>query len=333
MADGIRWGILSTAKIARAHVIPAIRESSNGTVAAIASRKAERAREVAADFDIPRACASYAELLADPGVDAVYLPLPVSLHCEWALRCAAAGKPLLCEKPLAANSSEARRMIDAFANAGLPLAEGFMYRFHPLTEKVRSLLAEGVVGRPNLLQATFHVRVEDPANIRLRRETAGSGLRDVGAYCVGVMRHLLGEEPVEVTARARFNAEGVDTSLVGTLAFPSGALGCISCGLETAFACHYEISGPEGRLHIPQGTVPGTGEAVIELHRNHRCEEIRLPGTNHYRLMVEDFAAALLEGRPPRFPAEEAIGNLEVIDRLLAAAADEAGPGRLAGEV
>jgi len=322
VSERLRWGVLSTANVGRQHVLPAIRQSRNGELAAIASRDAARASACARQFGIPRAYGSYGELLEDPGVGAVYVPLPVSMHAEWCIRCAEAGKPALCEKPLAANSADAQRMVDAFAARGAPLAEALMYRFHPLTQHVRRMVAEGAVGEVRAIQATFCAKCPGEDNIRLRRETGGGALLDVGSYCVSVMRMLTGEEPERVGALAHVGERsGVDEWLVGTLAFPSGALGSLTCTLRTEFGCCYDVYGTEGRIFVEKGVVPGAdSEAMIRRWADYRCEETVVPAANHYLLMVEDFAEAVLRGRPPRFDPQDAVRNLDVIDRLLASA-------------
>ncbi len=323
MSGRLRWGVLSTASIGRQHVMPAIRQSRNGTLAAIASRDRARASACAQQFGIPRAYGSYRELLEDPDVDAVYVPLPVSMHPEWCIRCAEAGKPALCEKPLAANATDARRMVDAFAARGLPFAEALMYRFHPLTERVQGMVAEGAVGEVRAIQATFCAKCPGEDNIRLHRETGGGALLDVGSYCVSLMRMLTGEEPERVGALARVGERsGVDEWLVGTLAFPSGALGSLTCSLRTEFGCCYDVYGTEGRIFVEKGVVPGADSAaVIRRWSDYSCEETVVPPADHYLLMVEDFAEAVLSGRPPRFDPRDGVRNLKVIDRLLASAA------------
>ncbi len=317
MIERIRWGILSTANIGRRRVIPAIQASANGIAYAVASRDAEQARALAGELGIPQAYGSYEALIADPQVDAVYIPLPNHLHAEWAIRCAEAGKPVLCEKPLASDAAEAQRMVEAFAARGVPLAEAFMYRFHPRMDRVRALLAEGAIGELRLIRATFSFTVTREDNIRLRRDMAGGALMDVGCYCVNVIRTLTGEEPVSVTAQATFGERsGVDEVLAGTLRFPSGVIGVLDCSLRVPRWQTYEVRGTHGQIVIDEAFGPEQGTR-IQLWRGEPPEEIIVPGADQYQLMVEDFADALLKGRPPRFPASDAVATLRVIDRLL----------------
>jgi predicted dehydrogenase len=311
---------MGTADVAAKHFVPSVQASRNGIAHAIASRSAERARQFADRFEIPRAHGSYEELLADEDVDAVYLPLPISLHCEWALRCAEAGKPVLCEKPLALNTEQARRMVDAFAERDLLLGEALMYRHHPVTRRIKQMVDEGQIGEVRVIQAVFCCQIEDMDNIRLRRETGGGALLDVGSYCVSVMRLIAGEEPGGVRAAAHWGEQsGVDESLVGTLTFPSGIVGSLACSVRTEFGCNYDIYGSKGRIFLHKGVVPNPDEdAVIRCWRNYELEETVVPAVNQWQLVFEDFADALIEGRPVQVPPEEAVLNLRVIDRLLA---------------
>lgn len=320
MKQKVRWGILSTAKIGRTRVIPAIQQSKNGLVHAVASRSLESARQFARDLKIPQAYGSYEELLQDPDVDAIYIPLPNGLHYEWSLHCAEAGKPVLCEKPLAANADEAQKMVDAFAARGLPFAEAFMYRFHPQHQKVREIIAKGDIGQLQIIQSSFTFVIGSEENIRLSAELAGGALMDVGCYCVNVMRFLTGEEPDTVAAAAIFGERsGVDETIAGVLRFPSGVLGHFDAGLRTYRQFGYEIRGSEGRIVVPQAFVPDPNKAaVVQLWRGEKMKEISVRAANHYTVMVEDFADALLKNRPPRFAPQDAVLQMQVLDRLLA---------------
>ena len=196
----LRWGILSAADIARHKVIPGMRRSERSEVVAIASRDAARARAVADELQIPGAHGSYEALLADPTVDAVYIPLPNHLHAEWTIKAVEAGKHVLCEKPLAMTSADAQRMVDASRAAGVQLMEGFMYRLHPSWVAVRELVASGRIGRLVAVQSWFSYYNDDPANIRNIREVGGGALYDIGCYNVNLSRMLFGAEPLRVEA-------------------------------------------------------------------------------------------------------------------------------------
>lgn len=322
MANPIRWGVISTANIGKGRVIPAIQKSSNGRVVAIASRNLEKAQAVAGELNIPTAYGAYEDLLNDPNIDAIYNPLPNSEHAAWSIRCAEAGKPTLCEKPLARDAAEAQQMVDAFAQKSVPFAEAFMYRFHPQTDKVRELVAEGRVGDIHLLNSSFTFTLTYANNIRLNRALAGGALMDVGCYCVNVMRLLTGEEPSFAEAFANFGRESeVDESMIGLLKFPSGVLGHFDCGLRSHRVHTYEIRGSAGRILVEEAfTMRPGSEYTIKLWQGDQYHEFKTPAVDHHQLMVEDFADALLNNRPPRFPAQDAVENMRVVDQLLASA-------------
>src|SRR5262249_52550669 len=184
----MRWGILSTAQV-NARIVAAIR-GAGGEVVAVASRDAARAGAYAQEWGIERAYGSYDDLLGDPRVDAVYVPLPDALHCEWSVRALAAGRHVLCEKPLAQRGEDAEAMFDAAGRAGCVLMEGLMYRHHPQTRELEQLVADGAVGRLLSVRAWFTVELGDPANIRLRPELGGGALWGIGCYCVSSARLL-----------------------------------------------------------------------------------------------------------------------------------------------
>lgn len=321
MTNPVRWGILSTASIGEKRVIPAIRKSSNGVVAAVASRTLEQAQAFAARLQIPVAYGTYEELIAAPDIDAIYIPVPNSEHAKWSIRCAEAGKPTLCEKPLASNADEAARMVAAFAERGILFAEAFMYRFHPQHQRVKALIAMGAIGEPHVINATFSFPVTSEDNIRLRKDLAGGALMDVGCYCVNVMRFLTGEEPEKAAAFARFGERsGVDEVIAGVLRFPSGIVGHFDASLRSQRTHRYEVRGSEGRIEVPEAFVNYNADTVIRHWRGESYQEYVIPDADHYQLMVEDFADALLNGRPPAFPPADAIANMRVLDRLIVSA-------------
>ncbi len=318
MADMIRWGVLSTANIGRNRVIPAIQQSQNGRVTAVASRTMEKARAFADETGIPTAYGSYEELIASPEIDAIYIPVPNSEHAQWSFRCAEAGKPTLCEKPLASNALEAQRMVDAFKARGVLFAEAFMYRFHPQTVRVKQMIADGMIGELRVMQAAFNFVARHENDIRLNKALVGGSLMDVGCYCINMMRLMSGSEPSEVHALARIGATSqVDESLSAVMKFPNEVLGHFDSSLRTSFAHTYEIRGTRGRISVEQGFVmPKDAETKIRFWHDDSYEEISIPPANSYTLMAEDFAAALIEGRPPRYAPEDGVANMRVIDLL-----------------
>jgi D-xylose 1-dehydrogenase (NADP+, D-xylono-1,5-lactone-forming) len=325
----IWWGILGTARMAGTF-LNAARASRTNDVVAIASRDISKAEAFATAHQIPRAYGGYEELLADPAVDAVYVPLPVSLHAAWALRCAAAGKPMICEKPLAANATEARAIAAAFAARHLPVAEGLMYRFHPLNAGAVEIVKNGGVGQPLLVRASFSAPLRDLADIKLRPDTGGGALRDLGVYCVSVLRWLTGTEPVRVSAFAKVGADsGVDETVVAALEFPGGVLGQLACSFRSGFECSYGVVGTTGSLLVDRGALCAWPDGAFSIKHWHdgQATETPVPPANHYQLLIEDFADALLNKRAPRFPISDSVANLEVMDRIMVAAGINGGLG------
>lgn len=330
MAQKIRWGIISTARIGEGAVIPAIQKSKNGEVVAVGSRDLSKGQEFARRLNIPKVYGSYEELLADPDIDAIYNPLPNHLHAPLSIQAAEAGKHVLCEKPLALDAAQAQEMADAFQQRGLLLMEAFMYPFHPQTVKVKEIVDSGVLGELRLMTANFTFSIGDEDDIRLKPDMGGGCLYDVGCYCVHVMRLMSGEEPISATATARFGERSqVDEVLAGTLTFPSGLIGHLGCSFRAAMTQNYEIQGTKGRIYVERGFVPFRpdpnapiiiryypGASEGEIH----TEEIRIDPADQYTLMAEDFSDAILNKRPLRFPVEYAIANMRVIDMLYAAA-------------
>ncbi len=322
MMDGkLQWGVLSTANIGRAAVNPAIQASRNGTLAAVASRDAARARDFAERHGVPRHYGSYDALLDDTDIDAVYIPLPNSMHKEWTIRAAERGKHVLCEKPLALDEAECREMDAAARANGIVLMEAFMYRFHPRTEKVLDLVRSGAIGEVRAIRSAFTFRLTRSDNIRLMPELGGGALMDVGCYCVNVSRTIMGREPVEVQAFSKWGETGVDVQMAGTLRFDDDVLAQFDCALTMERREFYEIAGEDGCLTVPAAFLPGTADAPIHESRGRAGEAVHtVPGTDEYRQMVEHFADCVLRGEPPRYSALEAGRNMRVIAALYASA-------------
>jgi predicted dehydrogenase len=316
--DQLQWGVLSTANIGIRAVIPAIRASRNGRVVAIASRTIERARDAAGPLGI-RALGSYQALLDDPEVQAVYIPLPNSMHREWTIRCAEAGKHVLCEKPLAISAAECEEMIAACRQHRVALMEAFMYRFHPRTRRVALLAAEGAVGELRLVRAAFTFAIRNPeSNIRLKPDLGGGALYDVGCYGVNASRMLLGE-PGEAFAWARMSG-GVDDVMSAMLRFPGARTAMVDCGLRVARREEYEVVGDAGRLFVPGAFLPGTAETEIHIMRDGERSVERIPGVNQSQIMVEHFADVVTAGAKLELPPEDAAANLRAIEALLRSA-------------
>jgi xylose dehydrogenase (NAD/NADP) len=328
----IRWGVLGYARIARESVIPAILRSRNSEFYALASR--DDAKLAACRERYPTVVQSYRgyeELLRDPQVDAVYIPLPNSLHREWALKAAAQGKHVLCEKPLGLTAAEAREMIAECQVRGVWLMEAFMYRYNSRTRLVREILRSGVLGEIKHVNSTFRFLLANPASIKLKPELGGGALYDIGCYPVNFIGMVADEmarasggpdapltRPISVAAEC-VRAGGIDVSFSGLLRYDSGLIGAVHCGLNANRRIFSEITGTLGVLEIPDTFFDNAGTLALTLGEERR--ELPVEASDRYRAEVEDFADAIRENRPPLFPLTETLRNAEVLDQLFAAAA------------
>jgi xylose dehydrogenase (NAD/NADP) len=284
--------VLGAARIADSSVMPAIAASGNGRLVAIASRDKRRAHDFASRHGVARVSDSYEALVRDPEVDVVYIPLVNSVHKEWTLRAVAAGKHVLCEKPLGMNAGEAEEMGAAADKAGVLLMEAFMYRFHPRPNEFITELRD-----PMYVHASFGFALDDPQNVRMKKDLGGGALLDVGCYGVSVSRWILGE-PVRFAAWAR--GDEVDMTVSALLGFPSGATAAVWASFE---------SPEEQELTV----VTKTGRQRLE--RPFSSKE-----PDPYRLMVESFGQSVLEGRPVAIPVSDSVANMKVLDRIAEAA-------------
>lgn len=318
----IRWGVISTAKIGQTQVIPAIQASNNGRVVGIASRDHAKAREVADQLGIEKAYGGYEELLADPNIDAIYNPLPNDGHAPWSIAALRAGKHVLCEKPLAMTAAEVEPMIAASKQTGKHLMEAFMWRYHPQHARAKALIDDGEIGIPNLIESSFTYAMgwDVTTNVRLKPELGGGGLWDVGCYCVNSIRLISGQEPSQVSGFQTIGQNsGVDESFVGIMQFPSGLLAHFECGMRSSARQSYTVTGDKGRLTVHMAFRPDQGTPFIELIKNdagEKSEHIVMPTANQYTLMAEDFADAIINKRPPRYPAEDGLRNMRILDAL-----------------
>ncbi|HSF65589.1 MAG TPA: Gfo/Idh/MocA family oxidoreductase, partial [Paracoccaceae bacterium] len=271
MMDTIRWGILGASKFAREHMAPAIRLAGNADLVAIATSEAARSAPFAAIAPGLRVHASYDALLSDPGVDAVYVPLPNHLHVDWTLRAIAAGKHVLTEKPIALRAEEIDRLIAARDASGLQVAEAYMIVHHPQWQRARALVAEGAIGPLRHVDAAFsYDNRTDPGNIRNRPETGGGGIRDIGVYTYGSARFVTGAEPAEVQARIRWE-NGVDVwaQVTGTFAGNGHQFTYAAMTSMRLFARQEMVfQGDAGLIRLTAPYNAGVyGEARLELHR------------------------------------------------------------------
>ncbi len=319
----LRWGILSTADIARKKVIAGMRRGSRSEVVAIASRDRTTASRVATELGIPRAHGSYESLLRDPDVDAVYVPLPNHLHPEWTIAAARAGKHVLCEKPLAVTADLAQGMVEACESAGVLLMEGFMYRLHPSWLKVRQLVADGSIGRLRAIDTWFSYFNDDPDNIRNQRAAGGGALLDIGSYAVNLSRMLFGAEPVRVSASVqRDRLLGVDILATAILEF-DGGIATFGCSTRTEPDQRVSIYGDAGRIavDIPFNIPPDRPTHIFLTHGGDppttpATERLTFDVADPYGCEADAFAAAVLDGAPLALPPADAVANLRVIERI-----------------
>jgi predicted dehydrogenase len=334
----LRWGILSTARIGQKAVIPGILKSHNGHITAIASRDGEKGRAVALPVsqaqggDPIRVYDSYDALLGDPDVDAIYNPLPNSLHAEWTIRAMQAGKHVLCEKPLGVDRAEVDTMIAAAQATDRVLMEAFMYRFHPRIQRALDLLTAGEIGRLHTIRGAFTFPLATDENIRLSAALAGGSLMDVGCYCVNIARTAVaalgGGEPVAVAAFADFGARtGVEESLSGILHFQlPGQAGVVSAHFDSSLRADgrqfFEFVGFDGTIRVDEAFNAGRFDNLrLQVLKNRQIvRDEQFDGMDQYQLMVEHFADAVLTGSPLRYPIHESRGNMATIDALLESA-------------
>jgi predicted dehydrogenase len=323
----LRFGILGTADIARRKVIAGMRRSKRCEVVAIASRDAVRAQKAATELAIPRAHGSYQALLADPDVDAVYIPLPNNLHRHWTIAAARAGKHVLCEKPLAMTSADAQLMVDACADFGVQLMEAFMYRHHPSWLAVREQLASGRLGQLTAVQSWFSYYNDDPDNIRNIAGAGGGALYDVGCYSVNLSRMLFGGEPRRVQAAlTRDRLMGVDVLTSAILEFDAG-LATFTCSTRAEDDQRVHIYGTRGRISIgiPFNIPPDRPTEVFvtaggDPPLNPATEKLTFATADPYAAEADVFATAVLDGTPLPVAPADGVANLRVIEQIFAAA-------------
>ena len=312
----VRWGILSTARINDKFLAGAARSSAL-TVTAVASRDLHQARRYAEAHGIEHAYGSYEALLADASIEVVYISLPNSLHLEWTERALAAGKHVLCEKPLGRHVAEVQAAFNVAERADRLLMEAFMYRHHPQTVKLAELVRSGAVGTLRLIRAAFSFAITDPQNVRLSTELDGGALMDLGCYCISAARLLAGE-PVSVTGEQQLGGDGVDVAFVGAMRFGDGVLAHFDAGFVMGERDELEIVGDQGSLFLDD---PWHCQApLIELRRGDEVQAIELEPADSYQLQAENLSAAIRGEAKPLLGRDDAVGQARTISALYAAA-------------
>ncbi|TCQ11527.1 putative dehydrogenase [Rhizobium sp. PP-F2F-G36] len=315
----LRFGILSTAKIGRDAVVPAIQDAENCVVTAIASRDGARARAMADRFSVPHAFASYEEMLASDVIDAVYIPLPTAQHVEWSIRAAEAGKHVLCEKPIALKAEEIDRLIEARDRTGVLISEAYMITYSPVWHKVRALLAEGAIGRLRHVQGAFTYFNRDPANMRNIPELGGGGLPDIGVYPTMATRFSTGIEPQRVQATTERDAT-FGTDIYSSVRADFGTFE-LSFYISTQLAARQVMvfHGDEGVIEL---TSPFNAERygrqeVVLTNQNHSQSQLfRFQDTRQYKLQAEAFSRAAEGGKDDVVTLENSRANQAFIDAI-----------------
>ncbi len=321
MTMKLRWGILGVAKI-NDRLLPGFAKASNAELVGIASRSLDKAKAAASAAGIPKAFGSYEALLADPEIDAIYNPLPNTLHDEWTRKAADHGKHVLCEKPLTPTAREAEALVEYCHAKKVKLMDGFMWPHHPRTAKIKELIQGGTLGRVMRVTGAFTFKLPmDPTNIRLQIGMAGGGLLDVGCYPVYGIRWAFGEEPVRVFAAARYK-HGVDVAMSAVLWFADGRLASFDCGFDQPMRQWIEIVCEKGAIGVPEMWVPRKPTYAVELNESPEIQEFAVPGFDQIQCMLEDFGRYVLEDKPVWPAPEEAIKSARVMDALLVSARD-----------
>jgi predicted dehydrogenase len=321
----VRWGVIGCADIAIRKVIPGMQGSALSRVDAIASRSAEKAAAAAKSLGIPKSYGSYEALLADPEVEAVYIPLPNHLHAEWTLAAAAAGKHVLCEKPMAPSSADARRMIEACEQAGVKLMEAFMYRLHPLWREVRRMVGSGSIGELLAIQSFFSYRNVDPNDIRNIAAFSGGALMDIGCYPVNVARMLFDAEPIEVKASIRRDVSfGTDVITSAILDF-GGRHATFTCSTQLEDDQRVHLVGTAGRMliEIPFNIPPGLPTRILLFSGGDPpvapgLEVHEVEAGDQYGIQADAFSRSIRDGGPVPTEPRDAVANLEVMERIVA---------------
>jgi predicted dehydrogenase len=324
MSEPVRWGIISTAHINRL-VIPPAHASASVELIAVASREQQRAEEYARSWGIERAYGSYEALLEDPDVEAVYISLPNTLHCEWSIRSVEAGKHVLCEKPMSRDPAEVEEAFDAAERADRFLSEAFMWRHNPQTKRLTQLIAEGAIGELRLVRAAFSYPLYDADNIRLRTDVDGGALMDVGCYCISGSRLLAGE-PETVYGQAYIGPTGTDWKFTGSMRFPGDVFAIFDCATNLPDRDELEAIGSEGSLFLDDPwhcRKPG-----IELRRDGGVERIEIEADDSYGLELENVSAAIRGEGELLLGRADAVAQARVL-RALTDSALEGAPVRL----
>jgi D-xylose 1-dehydrogenase (NADP+, D-xylono-1,5-lactone-forming) len=313
----VRWGVLGCARVFRRRMLPAFQQAPNAEVLAVASRSADRAVAFAAEHGIARPYGSYEELLKDPEIEAVYIPLPNHLHAEWTVEALARGKHVLCDKPAALTYADAKRMAEAARAAGRRLMEGFMYRHHPQHARIAEIVQSGEIGAPAHFRGTFSYLAESYGGYRWDPAQGGGALFDVGVYPLNAARLHLGGEPDAVSAAAALDpAHGVDRHVAAVLEFAGGRTAVVEGGFDQTFTIRCEIVGAEGVVLSERAFQPGAGDVTLTIRRGDDIRTETVPGTDHYVHEIEHFSACVRDPARPLWPGEDGLAQMRAVEAV-----------------
>jgi predicted dehydrogenase len=322
--EPVRWGILGTAGIAESAFLPALRETGDGIALAVASRDGARAETWAAERGVTRGVAGYERVIADPEIEAVYVPLPNGLHAEWTIAALEAGKAVFCEKPLCGTVKETERVLATARESMGPLWEAFVFPFHEQMETVRRILHEEVIGRVREIQSRFHYVIEDPDDARSFAELAGGSIQDVGCYPIRLARLLFDADPdlSRAIADAEWTGDGADVELWGALAFPGDRWLMFSSGFRSASDTFTRVLGTEGEIRMTNPFHPEEGDQLVVVRDGEVQTQPAAPmGERSFTPAIRHIHRAIRGLEPPRHLAvDEAMGNAKAIEALLIAA-------------
>lgn len=314
MSKKIKWGILGYAKIAIDSIIPALLKAQYSEFYGLASRDPEKLTACRTSFGLNKGYDSYQALLDDPEIDAVYIPLPNSLHKEWTIKAAQAGKHILCEKTIALNATECRQMITVCQQNKVKLMEAFMYRYTERTRQVQAIVASGVLGELKYINSCYRFHLTRPNDIRLLPELGGGAIFDVGCYPINFISMLLNDTPVSLQAEAEM-VNGVDIICSAALRYANGVIANVNCGFNGFERVYSEIVGTKGFLEVPDTFLGNAGELTLKTASG--IEKIPVPASDRYLLQMDGFATAIINNAEPILSTSETLRNMEIIDRLL----------------
>ncbi|MBI4674499.1 MAG: Gfo/Idh/MocA family oxidoreductase [Chloroflexi bacterium] len=320
----VRWGQISTANIGLKKVLPAMQRGKYCAVVGIASRNLDAARHAAKQLGIPKAYGSYEELLADPDIDAVYIPLPNHLHVPWSLKALEAGKHVLCEKPIALTAAEAQTLLDAARNyPHLKVMEAFMYRHHPQWQRAKKMVDAGKIGTLRTIQSFFSYFNADPRNIRNQAEIGGGGLMDIGCYNVSLSRFIFNAEPQRVIGVVEYDPQfRTDRLAAGMLDFGNGTA-TFTCATQLAPYQRVNIFGTAGRVEIEiPFNAPPDRPCKMWYETKGKTQEIVLPTTDQYTVQGDLMSQAILKNTPAPTPLADAVANMRIVEALVASGRD-----------